>query len=79
MFNICSSNPINIKSLSDYLKNNLKIKSIKEVKKNSYDVNKTYGDNKLMKKYTNFKKFTDFKVGLNRTVKWYLKNQIYKL
>ena len=79
IFNVCSSNPINIKILCDYLQNKLKIKSIREVKKNSYDVNKTFGDNKLIKSYTNFKKFTNFKIALNKTVKWYFKNKIYKL
>ncbi len=79
IFNICSSRPINIKILCDYLKKKLDIKNIKEVKKNSYDVNKTHGDNKLLKKYITFKKFTTFQAGLNNTVKWYLKNKIYKL
>jgi len=79
IFNICSSRPINIRTLCFYLKNKLKIKNIKEVKKNSYDVNKTHGDNNLIKKYFNIKKFTSFQVGLNNTVKWYLKNKIYKL
>tara|TARA_B100001564_G_scaffold273143_1_gene234859 strand:+ start:345 stop:1304 length:960 start_codon:yes stop_codon:yes gene_type:complete len=79
IFNVCSSNPVNIKILCDYLQNKLKIKSIREVKKNSYDVNKTFGDNKLIKRYTKFKKFTNFKIALNKTVKWYFKNEIYKL
>mgnify|MGYP001191115586 FL=1 len=79
ILNVCSSRPINIKNLSDYLKKNLKIKKIIEIKKNSYDVNKTHGDNSLLKKYLKLKKFTNFKIGLNKTVKWYLKNKIYKL
>tara|TARA_B100001175_G_scaffold296818_1_gene286048 strand:- start:1122 stop:2081 length:960 start_codon:yes stop_codon:yes gene_type:complete len=79
ILNICSSKPINIRKLCYYLKDKLKIKNIKEVKKNSFDVNKTYGDNTLLKKYLKIKSFTRFDVGLNNTVKWYLKNKIYKL
>tara|TARA_B100000029_G_scaffold62366_2_gene55933 strand:+ start:37 stop:996 length:960 start_codon:yes stop_codon:yes gene_type:complete len=79
IFNICSSRPINIRTLCYYLKSKLKIKNIIEVKKNSFDVNKTHGDNSLLKKYFKIKKFTSFQTGLNNTVKWYLKNKIYKL
>ncbi len=77
--NICSSKPINIKKLSDYLKKKLNMKRIKSIKKNSYDVNTTHGSNLLLKKYVKVKKFTNFKKGLNNTVNWYLKNKIYKL
>ena len=77
--NICSSKPINIKKLSDYLKGKLNMKSIQLIKKNNYDVNTTHGNNLLLKKYVKVKKFTNFKKGLNSTVNWYLKNKIYKL
>ena len=76
ILNVCSSRPINIKNLSDYLKKNLKIKKIIEIK-NSYDVNRPQII--VVKKYLKIKKFTNFKIGLNKTVKWYLKNKIYKL
>ena len=38
---------------------------------------KTYGDNQLLKKYINFKNFTDIEIGIKKTVKWY-KNFKYK-
>tara|TARA_B100000989_G_scaffold270718_1_gene227004 strand:+ start:18681 stop:19640 length:960 start_codon:yes stop_codon:yes gene_type:complete len=79
ILNICSSRPINIKRISDYLKKKLKIKKIIESKKNNYDVNKTHGDNRLLMKYVKFKKFTNFKVGLNNTVNWYLNRKIFRL
>tara|TARA_X000000950_G_scaffold268977_1_gene347108 strand:- start:115 stop:1074 length:960 start_codon:yes stop_codon:yes gene_type:complete len=79
IFNICSSRPINIRTLCFYLKDKLNIKKIIEVKKNNYDVNKTHGDNKLIKQYFKIKRFTKFQTGLNNTVKWYLKSKIYKL
>tara|TARA_X000000950_G_scaffold285587_1_gene391976 strand:+ start:31 stop:990 length:960 start_codon:yes stop_codon:yes gene_type:complete len=79
IFNICSSRPINIRTLCLYIKKKLNIKKIIEVKKNSYDVNKTHGNNKLIKQYFKIKKFTKFQTGLDNTVKWYLKNKIYKL
>ena len=79
IFNICSSRPINIRTLCLYLKKKLNIKKIIEVKKNNYDVNKTHGDNKLIKQYFKIRRFTKFQTGLNNTVEWYLKSNIYKL
>ena len=32
---------------------------------------KTFGDNSLLKKYVKFKKFTDIRVGIKNTVRWY--------
>jgi len=79
IFNICSSRPVHIRKLCYFLKKKLNIKKIVEVKKNNYDVNKTHGDNSLIKEYFHLKKLTSFKTGLDNTVKWYLKNKIYKL
>ena len=42
---------------------------------------KTYGDNKLVKKTINYKKFTDIDTGIKKTIKWYSnfkdKNSLY--
>ena len=40
------------------------------------DILKTHGDNSLVKKITGIKKFTDTSVGLNNTVKWFIKNMV---
>ena len=34
---------------------------------------KTYGDNKLLKKTINFKKFTTIENGIQKTLNWYKK------
>ena len=78
ILNICSSNPINIKKIiNDFCKKN-KFNKIIYVKKNKLEVYKTYGSNKLIKQVTKFKKFTNFELGLKKTISWYLKNNIWK-
>ena len=36
-------------------------------------------DNKKIKNYTNYKKFTNFDVGLKKTINWYLKEKIWRI
>jgi len=79
VFNICSSKPINIKKVCNNLKTRFSLTNIVETEKNNFDAKKTHGDNKLLKKYLKYKKFTNFSYGLNKTVKWYLTKKIYKL
>jgi UDP-glucuronate 4-epimerase len=78
IFNICSSNPINIKTIIDNFCKEYKFKKIKYVKKNKLEVYKTYGSNRLIKQVTKFKEFTNFRLGLKKTISWYLKNQAWK-
>ena len=35
------------------------------------DILKTHGDNKRVLKITKFKNFTNWKLGIDRTIKWY--------
>ena len=73
IFNICSSKPIKIKKIipiiNKYSKQKCKI-VLKPYRKG--EMIKTYGDNKQIKKITNFKKFTNINEGIKKTIKWYL-------
>ena len=73
-FNICSSKPIKITKIE--IINSLKIKS-KITKKplHAADVFKTYGDNTKIKRILKKVKFTNYKTGVQNTVKWYKKNK----
>ena len=73
IINICRSKPIRTDKLVllilKYYKNtNSKIKKIKNVKG---EMLKTHGSNKLLKKYFKKIKFTDIKIGLKDTIKYY--------
>ena len=63
--------------LSQLLKiiNSLKIKT-KITKKplHAADVLKTFGDNRKVKRVIKKVKFTNYKIGVQNTVKWYKKN-----
>jgi len=74
IFNICSSKPIKITEVLKII-NSFKIKT-KVTKKplHAADVIKTYGDNRKVKKVVKKLKFTNYKVGVRNTVKWYKKN-----
>ena len=74
IFNICSSRPVKITEVLKII-NSFKIKT-KVTKKpiHAADVLKTYGDNRKVKKVVKKLKFTNYKVGVRNTVKWYKKN-----
>tara|TARA_A100001015_G_scaffold314634_1_gene424527 strand:- start:1341 stop:2309 length:969 start_codon:yes stop_codon:yes gene_type:complete len=75
IFNICSSKPIKITKILKII-NSLKIKT-KVTKKplHAADVLKTYGDNRKVKRIVKNIKFTNYKIGVQNTVKWYKKNR----
>ena len=74
LFNICSNNPLNLlKVLSFYKKNNI-FPKIKNIKLNKADVLKTHGNNKKLLKTIGNLKFTESKISLMNTLKWYKKN-----
>ena len=75
IFNICSSKPIKITKILKII-NSLKIKT-KITKKplHAADVFKTYGDNTKIKRILKKVKFTNYKTGVQNTVKWYKKNK----
>ena len=79
IFNICSNNPIQIKKIVNFFQRNIGIVKIKKIKKNKLDVKNTHGSNAVVKMFTKFKKFTNYKEGILNTYKWYKKNEIYKI
>jgi nucleoside-diphosphate-sugar epimerase len=48
---------------------------IKKISKHRADLYKTHGDNKLVKRATGVKKFTDISIGLKNTVEWFVNNK----
>jgi len=74
IFNICSSKPVHLlKILKIFsLKTKKKIK-IKKIGFQKGDIYKTYGDNKKIKKFINFNKFTKIDFGINKMIEWYRK------
>ena len=75
IFNICSSKPIKITKILKTI-NKLQIKT-KVTKKplHKADVYKTYGDNRKVQNIVKKIKFTNYKIGVQNTVKWYKKNR----
>ena len=76
IFNICASQPIKINHVL-YLVESIYKKKIKinYKEKRRGEMKITYGSNKKLKKYINFKKFTNIEIGLNQTIKWFKKFQ----
>ena len=73
-FNICASKPIEINSIltltKKYFKKDFKIDFLK---KRKGEMKITYGSNKKLLEYINFKKFTSIEDGIKQTIKWYKK------
>ena len=75
IFNICSSKPIKITKILKTI-NDLKIKTkVSKKPMHAADVFKTYGDNRKIKNIIKKIKFTNYKIGVQNTVKWYKKNE----
>jgi UDP-glucuronate 4-epimerase len=79
VFNICSSNFVNIKKLCQNIKNFFPKAKISNIKANRADVHKTFGSNKKIKKLLKIKNFTKINIGLKNTINWYFENKIYKV
>jgi UDP-glucuronate 4-epimerase len=79
VFNICSSNYISIKKLSNHIKKLFPKAKISNTKANKADVYKTFGSNKKIKKFLKIKNFTKVSIGLKNTINWYFENKIYKV
>lgn len=77
-FNICASNPIEIKKVLKLFEILLNKKIlVNNLPKRQGEMKITYGSNKKLLKFINFKKFMPFKDGLRETINWY-KNFKYK-
>ena len=72
IINICSSRPIKIKKILPIIDfYNFKKAKVTNKPFRRGEMKKTFGDNSLLKKYVKFKKFTDIRVGIKNTVRWY--------
>ena len=74
--NICSNKPIKLTNIINKIDGlTLNRPKIKKRSLQKADILKTHGDNSLIKKITDIKKFTDVSIGLKNTVKWFIKNK----
>ena len=79
-FNICASNPIEINNIIKLFENFLNKKiQINSLPKRKGEMKITYGSNKYLLKFINFKKFTSINEGLSKTINWYTKFKYKKL
>ncbi len=79
-FNICASNPIEINKVIKLFENLLNKKFlINSLPKRQGEMKITYGSNKYLLKFIDFKKFTTINEGLRKTINWYKKFKYKKL
>ena len=75
VYNICSNNPVYLKKIINFYKNNnIKPKIILRGLQSS-DIIKTHGDNSLILKKIKKIKFTQIEVALKNTLRWYIRNK----
>ena len=74
LFNICSNKPINLKKIISFMKKNKICPKVKKVSLQKADILKTHGDNKKLLKSIKYKKFSDWKSSVQKTIVWYQKN-----
>tara|TARA_B100001175_G_scaffold316433_1_gene330377 strand:- start:6590 stop:7561 length:972 start_codon:yes stop_codon:yes gene_type:complete len=79
IFNICSNKPIHLRKLINIMvKQTKKIPNILLTNFQKADVLKTHGDNKKIKRYLKYYKFTKIEEGIKKTITWYKDNEIWK-
>lgn len=71
IYNICSSNPVNIKKIIRKFKIKIKYKPL-----NFYETLKTHGDNKRIVDEIENHSFTKIDIGIIKTLEWYKKYKI---
>jgi len=76
VFNICSNNPINLKEIISFMKKNKINPKIKKVTLQKADILKTHGDNTKLLRFIKFKKFSNWKESVKKTIIWYQENMI---
>ena len=75
--NICSNNPVSIKTIIKYFFKNYGIIKIKNIKRNNLDIKDTHGENYKLKNLIRHDKFTPAEECLKKTFEWYKKYKIY--
>jgi len=79
IFNICSNKPIKITKIINFFQSKYGDVKIKKILRNKLDVKNTHGNNIMVKKFTSFSKFTDYKSGIINSFEWYKKYKIHKI
>ena len=79
IFNVCAGQRINIKVLTKKIQDLFPRAKIKNIEANKADVYQTFGDNKKIIKELKIKNFYKINYGLKNTIKWFIKNKIFKL
>ena len=73
IFNICSNSPIKITKIIElinyYSKRKIKVKG---TSLQLADIIKTHGDNKKIKNFTNYKRFTKIDNGIKNLINWFI-------
>jgi UDP-glucuronate 4-epimerase len=72
VLNVCSNQPINLKKVIAFLQKQKIRPVIKKKSLQKADILKTHGDNTKILKITKYKNFINWKIGISRTIKWYL-------
>ena len=73
-FNICSNKPLGLNKIIKFYKNKIPKTKIILKPKLPEDIFKTHGDNRKIKKIIKKLKFTDTKLSLDNTLRWFKKN-----
>jgi len=76
LLNICSNKPVNLKAVISFMKKNKINPRIKKVSLQKADILKTHGDNSKLLKFIKYKKFSNWRDSLKKTIVWYQKNII---
>ena len=76
IFNICNSKKIKLSVLIDFFKKKKILPKIIKRKFQFGDIKHAYGDNKKLRKIVKLSKYTKFEEGLDKTFKWYFKNNL---
>ena len=78
IFNICSNNPVKLDNIISFMKKNNIDPKIKKINLQKADILKTHGDNSKLLRYIKFKKFSDWKNCLKKTIAWYKIHMVKK-
>ena len=76
ILNVCSNKPINLSNIISFMKKNSISPKIKKVPLQKADIIKTNGDNKKIKRYAKFTKYSDWKESIKKLITWYEENMI---
>ena len=74
IFNICSSRPVHVGQVVNYISKKINFKKVNIVKKYDFEVLKTHGSNKKVNNYVNYKKYSNLYKNIDKIIDWHEKN-----